>query len=98
MRSATAPRRVMSKWRSCVPIRLTIFYDGRERMQYTTWQGGLNLRHLTALGAHPRGDVAREDHHPRLGQREHGRPHQGGQIWLRPAHAMNDVLSPVDMG
>ncbi len=26
-------------------VRLTIFYDGRERMQYTTWQGGLNLRH-----------------------------------------------------
>ncbi|MBC7447175.1 MAG: TonB-dependent receptor [Hymenobacteraceae bacterium] len=26
-------------------VRLTIFYDGRERMQYDTWQGGLNLRH-----------------------------------------------------
>ncbi len=26
-------------------VRLTIFYDGQERMQYTTWQGGLNLRH-----------------------------------------------------
>ncbi|RAK70067.1 TonB-dependent receptor [Hymenobacter edaphi] len=25
--------------------RLTIFYDGRERMQYDTYQGGLNLRH-----------------------------------------------------
>ncbi len=26
-------------------VRLTIGYDGRERMQYDTWQGGLNLRH-----------------------------------------------------
>ncbi|MBC6989974.1 carboxypeptidase-like regulatory domain-containing protein [Hymenobacter sp. BT491] len=25
--------------------RLTIFYDGHERMQYDTYQGGLNLRH-----------------------------------------------------
>ena len=25
--------------------RLTIYYDGRERMQYDTYQGGLNLRH-----------------------------------------------------
>jgi Carboxypeptidase regulatory-like domain/TonB-dependent Receptor Plug Domain len=26
-------------------VRLTIGYDGRERMQYDTWQGGLNLTH-----------------------------------------------------
>lgn len=26
-------------------IRLTVFYDGRERLQYDTWQGGLNLTH-----------------------------------------------------
>jgi hypothetical protein len=79
-------------------LRLRVYYEGRERMEYNSWQGGLNLQHQ--FGADLSGEVIVSGLHSR--EREY-RTLEGAyllsDIEMDPASAdFNKVVRQRDVG